>query len=124
VTLLRIIAFLVTLLGLTAGLRILVQRLSKLSFQRLYCEFYSDNEFLLEGRKSHLWFEERCAGAIREWSTFESVVEFDEGMWLFLRRRTTFAGLRGILISTESLPGSCTWSELKLYLRQRIGEGA
>jgi hypothetical protein len=91
--------------------------------QGLYREFYSDNEFLLEGRKSHLWFEERSAGAIREWSTFESLVEFDEGMWLFLRRSTTFAGLRGILISMESLPGSCAWSELTVYLRQRIGEG-
>ena len=44
-------------------------------------------------------------------------------MWLFLRRGTTFAGLRGILISKESLPGSCSWSELKVYLRQRIDEG-
>jgi hypothetical protein len=92
--------------------------------QQLYREFYSGNEFLLEGRKSHLWFEERSAGAIRQWSTFESLVEFDEGMWLFLRRSTTFAGLRGILISTESLPGSFAWSELKAYLSQRIGEGA
>jgi hypothetical protein len=122
-TLLRIVAFLVTFLGLIAGVRIAGRRLSRLSAQRLYREFYSDNEFLLEGRKSHLWFDERSAGAIRQWSTFEQVVEFEEGMWLFLRRGTTFAGLRGILISKESLPGSCSWSELKVYLRQRIDEG-
>ena len=101
VTLLRIIAFLVAFVGLTAGLGILGRRLSKLPLQQLYREFYSGNEFLLEGRKSHLWFEERSAGAIRQWSTFESLVEFDEGMWLFLRRRRTFANLRGILISKD-----------------------
>ena len=54
----------------------------------------------------------------------KSLVEFDEGMWLLLRRSTTFAGLRGILISKDSLPGSCAWSELKVYLSQRIEEGA
>jgi hypothetical protein len=124
VPLLRIVAFLVTFFGLNAGFRIFFQRLSRLSFERLYREFYCDNEFLLEGRKSHLWFEERSAGAIRQWSTFESLVEFDEGLWLFLRRSTTFAGLRGILITTESLPGSCAWSELNVYLRQRIGDDA
>lgn len=78
----------------------------------------------MEGWKSHLWFDERSAGVIRRWSTFQQVVEFDEGMWLFLRRSTTFAGLRGILISKESLPGSCAWPELRMYLRQRIDEGA
>ena len=52
----------------------------------------------------------------------KALVEFDEGLWLFLRRRTTFAGLRGILITTESLPGSCAWTELNVYLRQRIGD--
>ena len=124
VTLLRIMAFVVAFVGLTAGLGFFGRRASKLPLQRLYREFFSDNEFLLEGRKSHLWFEERSAGAIRQWSTFESLVEFDEGMWLFLRRRMTFAGLRGILISKESLPGSCAWSELKVYLSQRIEEGA
>jgi hypothetical protein len=121
---LRIVAFLVTFSGLIAGVRIAVRRLSRLSAQRLYREFYFDNEFLLEGRKSHLWFDERSAGAIRRWSTFEQVVEFEEGMWLFLRRGTTFAGLRGILISKESLPNSCSWSELQEYLRQRIEDGA
>ena len=123
-TFLRIMAFLVAFVGLTAGVGFFGRRASKLPFRQLYREFYSGNEFLLEGRKSHLWFEERSAGAIRQWSTFESIVEFDEGMWLFLRRSTTFAGLRGILISKESLPGSCAWSELKVYLSQRIEEGA
>jgi hypothetical protein len=123
-TLLRIVAFLVTFLGLIASVRLAVRSLSRLSGQRVYREFYSDNEFLLEGRKSHLWFDERSAGAIRQWSTFEQLVEFEEGMWLFLRRGTTFAGLRGILISKESLPNSCSWSELQGYLQQRIEEGA
>jgi len=122
--LLPIVTFLVTFLGLFAGFRIAVRHLVRLSFQRFYREFYFDNEFLVEGRKSHLWFDEQSAGAIRRWSTFEQLVEFEEGMWLFLRRRTTFAGHRGILISKESLPGSCSWSELKVYLRQRIEEGA
>ena len=121
-TLLRILAFLVTILGLTAGLRLLPRRFFELPFQRRYLEFYSDNEFLLEGRKSHLWFEERSAGAIRRWSTFEQVVEFEEGMWLFLRRGRTFGNLRGILISKESLPNSCSRSELQAYLQQRIDE--
>src|SRR5262252_802386 len=121
--LLPVVTFLVTFLGLLAGFRIAVRRLVSLSFQRFYSEFYSDNEFLLEGRKSHLWFDEQSAGAIRRWSTFEQLVEFEEGMWLFLRRRTTFAGLRGILISKDSLPNSCTWSELQTYLSQRIEEG-
>jgi hypothetical protein len=119
-----IVTFLVTFLGLLVGFRIAIRRWARLSFHRFYCEFYSNNEFLLEGRKSHLWFDEQSAGAIRRWSTFERVVEFEEGMWLFLRRRTTFAGLRGILISKDSLPNSCTWSELQMYLSQRIHEGA
>src|SRR5262245_43328624 len=123
-TALRIIAFLVAFVALTAGVRTLGRRASKSSFQQLHREFYSGNDFLLEGRPSHLWFEERSAGAIRRWSTFESLVEFDEGMWLFLRRSTTFAGLRGILISKHSLPGSCPWSELTAYLRQRIAAAA
>jgi hypothetical protein len=119
-----IAAFLVAVVGLMAGLRIGLRRLTRLPLGRLYQEFYSGNEFLLEGRKSHLWFDERSAGAIRRWSTFGRLVEFEEGMWLFLRRSRTFAGLRGILISKESLPGSCAWSELQAYLRQRIAEGA
>ena len=92
----------------------------RLSFQRFYREFYSDNEFLLEGPKSHLWFDEQSDGAIRRLATFEQLVEFEEGMCLFLRRRTIFAGLRGILISKNSPPGSCAWSELQMYLSQRI----
>jgi hypothetical protein len=96
----------------------------RFSFQRFYREFYSDNEFLLEGRKSHLWFDEQSAGPIRRWATFEQLIEFEEGTWLFLRRRTTFAGLRGILTSKNSLPNSCAWSELQMYLCQRIGEAA
>jgi len=122
--LLPIVTFVVTFVGLAAGLPIGIRRLVTSSFERLYREYYFDNEFLVEGRKSHLWFDEQSAGAIRRWSTFERLVEFEEGMWLFLRRRTTFAGQRGILISKESLPGSCTWSELKEYLAQRIEEGA
>jgi hypothetical protein len=116
------LTFLVSFFGLWAGFRIAVRRLDRSSFERTYGEFYSGNEFLLEGRKSHLWLDERSAGAIRRWSTLEQLVEFDEGMWLILQRRTAFAG-RGILISKESLPGSCIWSELKEYLGQRI-EGA
>jgi hypothetical protein len=108
------IATFLMFLGLLAGFRIAIRRLVKLPFERFYREFYSDNEFLLEGRKSHLWFEEQSVGAIRRWSTFEQLVEFEEGMWLFLRRRTTYAGYRGILISKESLPGSCPWDELKV----------
>jgi hypothetical protein len=118
--LLPIIAFVVTFLGFLVGFRVAIRRLVRSRFQRFYGEFYSDNEFLVEGRKSHLWFDERSAGAIRRWSTFEQLVEFEEGMWLFLRQRTTFAGLRGILISKDSLPDSCTWSELQRYLSQRI----
>jgi hypothetical protein len=120
--LLPILIFLVTFLGLFTGFRIATRRLARLPFDRVYREFYSDNEFLLEGRKSHLWFDEQSAGAIRRWSTFKSVVEFEGGMWLFLRRRTTFAGLRGILISKDSLSNSCSWSELQMYLSQRIEE--
>jgi hypothetical protein len=120
--LLPFLTFLLTFLGISAGSLVATRRLARLSFQRFYREFYSDNEFLLEGRKSHLWFDEQSAGAVRRWSTFQQLVEFEEGMWLFLRRRTTFAGQRGILISKESLPGSCSWSELTEYLRQRIEE--
>ena len=122
--LLPIMAFLVIFLGLEAGFRSVMRRLAKFASRSLYREFYADVEFLVEGRKSHLWFDERSAGAIRRWSTFEQVVEFEEGMWLFLRRRTTYAGQRGILISKESLPGSCSWSDLQMYVRQRIEEGA
>jgi hypothetical protein len=111
-------------LSLLAVVHIVARRLARSAFQRFYRDFYFDNEFLLEGRESYLWFEEQSAGAIRRWSTFEQLVEFDEGMWLFLRRRTTYAGYRGILISKESLPGSCPWDELKEYLRQRIEQGA
>jgi hypothetical protein len=120
--LLPIVTFLVTFLGALVAFRFAIRRWMRLSFDRFYREFYADNEFLLEGRKSHLWFDEKSAGAIRRWSTFERVVEFDEGMWLFLRRRTTFAGLRGILISKDSLPNSCAWSELQIYLSQRLEE--
>jgi hypothetical protein len=120
--LLPIGTFLVTFLGALAVFRIAIRRWMRLSFDRFYREFYADNEFLLEGRKSHLWFDEQSAGAIRRWSTFERLVEFEEGMWLFLRRRTTFAGLRGILISKHSLPNSCAWSELQMYLSQRLEE--
>jgi hypothetical protein len=106
------------------GLRIGSPRLLRGFLQRSYRDFYADNEFLLEGRKSHLWYEERFAAAIRRWSVFEQLVEFDQGMWLFLRRHKTFAGQRGILISKESLAGSCSWDELKAYLRQRMDERA
>jgi hypothetical protein len=123
-TLLPIVTFLLVFLGLLAGFRIAVRRLTTLPLQRLHREFYAGNEFLLEGRPSHLWFDEQSAGAIRRWSTFKQPVEFDEGLWLLLRRRTTFAGQRGILISKESLPGSCPWSELTAYLRQRITDAA
>jgi hypothetical protein len=122
--LLAIATFLATFLGLFGGVLIVSRYLIKLSFQRFYREFYADNEFVLEGRQSHLWFDEQSAGAIRRWSTFEQLVEFDEGMWLFLRRRRTFAGLRGILISKESLPNSCNWNELQTYLTRRIEEAA
>jgi hypothetical protein len=120
--LLPIVTFLVTFLSGLAGFRIAIRRWANLSFDRFYREFYADNEFLLEGRKSHLWFDEQSAGAIRRWSTFERLIEFEEGMLLFLRRRTTFAGLRSILISKDSLPNSCAWSELQMYLSQRLEE--
>jgi hypothetical protein len=123
--LLPIVIFLVTFLGAFAGFFIVIRRLVRLPSDRLYREFYAGNEFLLEGRKSHLWlwFDEQSAGAIRRWSNFERLVEFEEGMWLFLRRRTTtFGGLQGILISKDSLPDSCAWSELQMYLRQRLQE--
>jgi hypothetical protein len=118
------VIFLIVFLGLLAGFRYAVRRWASLSLQRFHREFFADNEFLLEGRPSHLWFDEQSSGALRRWSTFEQPVEFQGGMWLFLRRRTTFAGLRGILISRDSLPNSCTWSELQTYLRRRIEEGA
>jgi len=120
--LLPIVTFLVTFLGALAGFRIAIRRWARSSLDHLYREFFAENEFLLEGRKSHLWLDEQSAGVIRRWSTFERLVEFEEGMWLLLRRRTTFAGLRGILISKDSLPNSCTWSELQMYLRQRLEE--
>jgi hypothetical protein len=119
-TLLPIATFLVVFLGPVAGVRIAARRWANMSLQRLHREFYAGTEFLLEGRPSHLWFDEQSAGAIRRWSTFAQLVEFEEGLWLFLRRRTTFAGQRGILVSKESLPGSCPWSELTAYLRERI----
>jgi ABC-type bacteriocin/lantibiotic exporter with double-glycine peptidase domain len=122
--LLPIAIFLVAFIGLLAGFRFAIRRLVRLHLDRIYREFYSDNEFLVEGRKSHLWFDERSAGAIRRWSTFEKIVEFEEGMWLFLRRGRTFADLRGILISKNSLPNSCAWNELQTYLSQRLAEGA
>ncbi len=112
--------FFVFFIGLLVGSRIAFRRLAKRSLDRLYGEFYADSEFLLEGRKTHLWFDEQSAGAIRRWSTFERILEFEDGMWLLLRRRTTFAGLRGLLISKDSLPNSCSWNELRTYLSQRI----
>jgi hypothetical protein len=118
-----VITFLITLVALSIGLRIVGRRLNKRPTAH-YHEFYAGNEFIVEARKSHLWFAERSAGAIRRWSTFEQVVEFEEGMWLLLRRSTTFAALRGLLIARESLPGSCDWNDLKAYVRQRIEEAA
>jgi hypothetical protein len=120
----RAVVFLVIFLSLFVCFRIAVRWLTARSLQRFYREFYADNEFLLEGRKSHLFFDEQSAGAIRRWSTFAQLAEFEEGVWLFVRRRTTFAGQRGILVSKESLPGSCTWSELKAYLTKRLEEHA
>ena len=116
----------VTFFGLTVGLALagglLVPRLQKKQLWRSYQEVYVDNEFLLEGRRSHLWFDDRCVGAVRHWSTVDRVVEFEDGIWLFLRKR----GLsrEAYLISKESLPGSCPWDELKAYLGDRIAEGA
>jgi hypothetical protein len=121
--LLPIATFLVVFLGLVAGLHVAVRRWAGLALQRMHREFYAGTEFTVEGRKSHLWFDEQSAGAIRRWSTFNQIVEFEEGLWLFLRQRATFAGQRGILVSKESLPGSCPWSELTTYLRERV-EGA
>jgi hypothetical protein len=118
---LPIVTFLAIFSGLFVGFRVAARRLARLPLERLYQEFYDGNEFLLEGRKSHLWFDERSAGAIRRWSTFERILEFEEGMWLLLRRRTTFAGLRGLLISKESLADSCEWAELRMYASERIG---
>jgi hypothetical protein len=120
--LLPIITFLVSFVGLLVVGRIALLRFARLPIERLHGEFFADNEFLLEGRKSHLWFDEQSAGSIRRWSTFEQILEFEDGMWLFQRRRRTFAGLRGLLISKDSLPGSCAWNELRMYLSQRIEE--
>jgi hypothetical protein len=122
--LLPIIIFMIFFMGFFAGGRIAFRHLAKYPLDRFYGEFYADNEFLLEGRKTHLWFDEQSAGAIRRWATFERILEFDDGMWLFLRRRRTFAGLRGLLISKDSLPDSCEWHELRMYLSQRIEEGS
>jgi hypothetical protein len=113
----------VTFVAFLIGLLIIGRRLNKRPAVQ-YREFYAGNEFHVEARKSHLWFAERSAGAIRRWSTFEQVVEFEEGMWLLLRRNTTFAALRGLLITRESLPGSCDWNDLKAYVRHRIEEAA
>src|SRR5215467_13170449 len=88
------ISFLVVFLAIFSASCVGLRRLGKLPSQQLYREYFADNVFLMEARKSHVWFDERSAGAIRRWSTFEQFVEFDEGMWLVLRRRTTFAGLR------------------------------
>jgi hypothetical protein len=122
--LLPVLTFLAVFLALWTALYIANRRLLRSSLRGVYREFYAGTEFLLEGRKSHLWFDEQSAGAIRRWSTFGRLVEFDEGLWLFLRRRTTFAGQRGILVSKQSLPGSCAWSELKAYLTERIAQTA
>jgi hypothetical protein len=121
---LPIMAFLAFFIGFVVVGRIALLRLARLPLKRLHSAFYADNEFLLEGRKSHLWFDEQSAGAIRRWSTIERIIEFEDGMWLFLRRRRTFAGLPGLLISKDSLPNSCAWSELRMYLSERIEEGA
>jgi len=127
VPIITFLVFVVAYLGLFTGLRTamrrLRQRLVTLRLQRIYRELYLDNEFLLEGRKSHLWLDERSGGAILRWSSFEQLVEFEEGILLFLRRRTTYAARLFILISKESRPGSCTWSELREYLVQRFKEG-
>jgi hypothetical protein len=118
-----VMTFLATFAAISISGRILIRR-TKAQATAYYREFFGGNEFLLEVRKSHLWFAERSAGAIRRWSTFEAVVEFEQGMWLFLRRATTFASRRGLLITRESLPGSCDWKDLSAYVRERIQEAA
>jgi hypothetical protein len=116
--------FVVLYLVLLAVLKWTVQPLARFSLDRSYREHYAGNEFCLEGRDDFVWFEDQSAGAIRRWSTFEHVFEFEGGMWLMLRRSTTFAGYRGLLISRESLPGSCDCNDLHAYLRQRIARHA
>jgi hypothetical protein len=113
-----LVVFVVTYSLILIGLR----RLAKLSARGQYQYLYEDNVFLLEGRKSHLWLDERSAGAIRRWSAFDELVEFNEGIWLILRRRAKFVPVWAVLIGKDSLPGSCKWSELRDYLWQRIEE--
>jgi hypothetical protein len=92
--------------------------------REFHAEFFADNVFLVEGRKSCLWYDERTVGAVRRWSTFARVVEFDDGLWLIVRRGRMFAGLSGFLISKEGLPGSCNWEEFKGYVNERIAEAS
>jgi hypothetical protein len=115
-------AFVVLYLVLLAVLKLTVQPLARFNLDRTYREYYAGNEFCLEGRDAFVWLEDQSAGAIRRWSTFRHIFEFEGGMWLMLRRSTTFAGYRGLLISRESLPGSCDWNDLHAYLQQRIAE--
>jgi len=41
-------------------------------------------------------------------------------MWLLLRYGPRASLYDGLIISRDSLPGSCTWDELRAYLKQQI----
>jgi hypothetical protein len=112
----------ITWLGLLFFGRLAIPWLNRKALRRSHQELYFDSEFVLEGRTSHLWFDDRFVGAIRHWSTVDRIIEFEQGMWLMLHKR----GLsrEGYLISKESLPGSCAWDEFKAYVDARIAEGA
>lgn len=114
-----------TIVGLVIATRILIPRWQKRQLWRSHQELCFENETLLEGRKSHLWYDDQYSAAVRPWSAFDRIVEFDEGMWLVLRQRTKFGPLRGsYVISKESLPGSCSWDEFKAYVEARLTERA
>jgi hypothetical protein len=111
-----LIAYLGVLITIVAGGRLS----AKLRFKRLHREQFSGTEFLLQGRKSCTWFEHQHIGAIRRWSKYRQVVEFDGGMWQLLRYGPRASLYDGLIISRDSLPGSCTWDELRAYLKQQI----
>lgn len=121
--LLAVATFLATYGAIMRGFVVAIRYIGRRSRRRHYLEYYADNTFAAEGRRSHLWVEEQGAGGIFCWSTFDSLVEFEGGLWLRIRPRIRgFVSRRAILFGTESLPGSCSWDEFRAYAGARIGE--
>jgi len=99
--------------------RLAVPRLVTLMAYRTYCEYFRGTEFTVEAANSLLSFGDRSATVIRRWSAIEEAREFEGGLWLFVKRPTARAKQVGILISAESLPGSCSWERLRAYVQGR-----